>query len=1088
MKQSLQFLHRKLALLFTVILLVSLMLPAAASAEGIVSGELPSLEQVQDSGSTAGGVGDSASGGAVEFLEDGTPTDDPVSKSTPGQSPDVPDVPLAQNDNSPEQQATPSEQSNGQSDIVSVSPSSSSSGGAISSANVASSSGTSDEGSGTTEYFVASYGSDSYDGSPEAPFASLSHACAVAADVGADTVVLLLLTDLECDETLSFYGKHFVLTSENAPCTVTRADEFKSDDGEEDSLIIIGDSARYRDDGENTELVLEYITLDDSKGIDAGGTVIEVCDGARLVVGEDASVLGRDSMVSIHGDPEAEIHAYEGAHIYGGTPILEEDGCLVTLEDGADVPDYMSQEEDGKEEENGRLDEDEDKEYDEGSITGEIDDVDTQETNSETVEDENAAGDVNLGSVEQGDIPFNELSLQQDTPSSGADGQQDNLQSIVGNSDGIGDKKVSDRQSNQPTAVNEDAPGGTTDAEQLKASAGTLSTASQIYAADAPVFTAQAPTLAAASDPDGFSLLAPESISIDDPHTEKLHTDIPGGDLEGYLIPYTIVFKIPDSLSTLAPDGFLVIQDMTVNLTLSLPADVHPEVEGLADVVISPKFHVFDVTSASFIGNTISVTLQKNSNWATYSSELSSPLRLQVQTILPAAQFVMNQTLIAEAAIDGQYTTTWNSSPSSLPSIDPVTASTELLGPKTASLLYDPNGGTFDSSVTGSAASQAPIERKVSPSNSCMLDSSLVPIHEDFSASPVLFYGWSTTKDTTIYSSSDSRPAIVDHVAVAEGARKTVFAVYSYDVNEDNVPDVDQALLVLTYDANGGNNAPPPQYAVSNILGNAHMDIAEQEPTRRYYGFLGWAKTSDATEAEYRFNKSVNGLDDDLTISENTTLYAVWEENPSYTLSFSANGGRNAPSSVSARSEYVGDILVAYPQIPSGKPTRSGAEFIGWAEAADATEPMYDPGEVVPIEENTTLYAVWARYYTLYFNGTGASDAPDPITALAADGVASMTIPDKTPTRNRYDFQGWSPTRYGSASFSPGEDVKLTGGDVTLYAVWKRNTSTSSSSTTADGKAPRTGDESNTALYATLAIVSAAALSAGVYILKKNRS
>ena len=125
-------------------------------------------------------------------------------------------------------------------------------------------------------------------------------------------------------------------------------------------------------------------------------------------------------------------------------------------------------------------------------------------------------------------------------------------------------------------------------------------------------------------------------------------------------------------------------------------------------------------------------------------------------------------------------------------------------------------------------------------------------------------------------------------------------------------------------------------------------------------------------------------------------------------------------------------------------------------------------------------------------HGTGAADAPSPQSATAdydpesGKYVASLTITKKIPTRNRYSFVGWSPSRYGSASFSPGEDVKLTGGDVTLYAIWRRDTGTSSTST--DGKAPRTGDESNTALYAALALGSAAALGAGVYVLKKKRS
>ena len=76
---------------------------------------------------------------------------------------------------------------------------------------------------------------------------------------------------------------------------------------------------------------------------------------------------------------------------------------------------------------------------------------------------------------------------------------------------------------------------------------------------------------------------------------------------------------------------------------------------------------------------------------------------------------------------------------------------------------------------------------------------------------------------------------------------------------------------------------------------------------------------------------------------------------------------------------------------------------------------------------------------------------------------------------------GWATERYGAAAFDPGEDVRLTGGDVTLYAVWERNSRWST-----DG-APKTGDESNVGLYAALAIGSAGVLFALFRVLKKRK-
>ena len=222
------------------------------------------------------------------------------------------------------------------------------------------------------------------------------------------------------------------------------------------------------------------------------------------------------------------------------------------------------------------------------------------------------------------------------------------------------------------------------------------------------------------------------------------------------------------------------------------------------------------------------------------------------------------------------------------------------------------------------------------------------------------------------------------------------------------------------------------------------------------------------------------------SVQSDTELYAVWQK--IYVLSYNANGGSGAPGPQTSEDNRI--------VISSQEPIRHYYVFQGWAESSTATEASYSAGEVYQLDEDTVLYAVWksAPVYTLYFNGTGAADAPSPQSATAdydpesGKYVASLTITKKIPTRNRYSFVGWSPSRYGSASFSPGEDVKLTGGDVTLYAVWKRNAGTGSFSTTTNGKAPRTGDGNNPILYAALAAGSVAALSGVVHVLKKKRS
>ena len=82
-----------------------------------------------------------------------------------------------------------------------------------------------------------------------------------------------------------------------------------------------------------------------------------------------------------------------------------------------------------------------------------------------------------------------------------------------------------------------------------------------------------------------------------------------------------------------------------------------------------------------------------------------------------------------------------------------------------------------------------------------------------------------------------------------------------------NVP-----VITLGYDANGGSGAPESEESETG-----EFTISSVEPTRSGYTFLGWATSSSASSAEYQAG-------DVLTITEDTTLYAVWTQLPTFTI------------------------------------------------------------------------------------------------------------------------------------------------------------------------------------------------------------
>ena len=165
----------------------------------------------------------------------------------------------------------------------------------------------------------------------------------------------------------------------------------------------------------------------------------------------------------------------------------------------------------------------------------------------------------------------------------------------------------------------------------------------------------------------------------------------------------------------------------------------------------------------------------------------------------------------------------------------------------------------------------------------------------------------------------------------------------------------------------------------------------------------------------------------------NGTMYAsnsvTIVKKASYTVSFNANGGSNAPSS---QTKWYGEEL----KLSSTKPTRTGYIFKGWATSSTATSAKYPVGGsyTYTANESVTLYAVWeAITYTIKFNANGGSNAPSSQTKAYGK---TLVLTTNKPTRTNYNFEGWGlSSNTSTVTYNAGGNYTKNASD-TLYAVW----------------------------------------------------
>ena len=250
-----------------------------------------------------------------------------------------------------------------------------------------------------------------------------------------------------------------------------------------------------------------------------------------------------------------------------------------------------------------------------------------------------------------------------------------------------------------------------------------------------------------------------------------------------------------------------------------------------------------------------------------------------------------------------------------------------------------------------------------------------------------------------------------DSVLGVSDRAKTVYAVW-------------KKMFTVTFDANKGTFPDESTEKSKVVADGAAIDVEGFDVPQTYtseeeikYYFSGWALEADAETA----------LETLGSATDNVTLYAVWTEAPTFTVTYDTRG-------FGVSVDYVQEgEKTTLPETPKA----DGYKFVGWlTDSTFAEGSEFDPE--TPIVENVVAYAKWniVEYEIVYIMGKGANNEENPVSYT----VETPTIKLQPPTKKGYHFDGW----YYDADFvnTATQITEGSTGKVKLYAKWEIKTFT----------------------------------------------
>ena len=223
---------------------------------------------------------------------------------------------------------------------------------------------------------------------------------------------------------------------------------------------------------------------------------------------------------------------------------------------------------------------------------------------------------------------------------------------------------------------------------------------------------------------------------------------------------------------------------------------------------------------------------------------------------------------------------------------------------------------------------------------------------------------------------------------------------------EQKIPeDLPTGYVAITYDSNNSNQEVKKEIGKAGVL--KVSDSLFTDPSNR--SFAGWNDSGSGNGKTYA---------KDTTVSANITLYAVWDAQYRYSTNiiYKANDG-----TTNQDTQLVGHATdpVLKGKLQNSPFQVSGWTFGGWNEATNGSGTLYQPGDVLTLENNVnkTLFAQWFK-----------KNADDSITIPGSDG--NPNNPDTNATGNGNGKENPSRNDKGEIEVPKGGSVTLPNGSV----------------------------------------------------------